>query len=142
MAQAKDGDNVKVHYTGSFEDGNVFDTSEGRDPLAFELGAGKIIPGFDKAVTGMEIGEKKTVHIEPEDGYGKHSKDMVMTVNRSEFPKDITPEVGHQYQTQNADGRPLNLMVTAIEGDQVTLDANHPLAGKKLIFDIELVEIG
>ena len=142
MAEAKSGDNVKVHYTGKFEGGEVFDSSEGRDPLSFTLGAGKIIPGFDKAVLGMAIGEKKTVVIKPEDAYGAHHDNLVMTVSRSDFPEDADPAVGQQYQTQNQDGRPLNLMVTAIEGDQITLDANHPLAGKELTFDIELVSIG
>ena len=129
MAQAKPGDTVKVHYSGKFDDGNVFDSSERRSPLSFTLGAGKIIPGFDKAVEGMAIG-------------GKHHENLVMTVTRSEFPEEANPAVGQQYQTENQDGRPLNLMVTAIEGDQITLDANHPLAGKNLTFDIELVEIG
>lgn len=142
MAQAKSGDNVKVHYTGKFEDGNVFDSSEGRDPLTFELGAGKIIPGFDKAVTGMDIGDKKTVNIPADDAYGPRHESLVMTVTKKEFPDDADPKVGQQFQTQAQDGRPLNLMVTAIEGENITLDANHPLAGKALTFEIELVEIG
>jgi peptidylprolyl isomerase len=141
MAQAKPGDTVKVHYNGKFDDGNVFDSSEGRNPLSFTIGAGKIIPGFDKAVEGMAIGDKKTVVIPAEDAYGKHHENLVMTVTRSEFPEEANPAVGQQYQTENQDGRPLNLMVTAVEGDQITLDANHPLAGKNLTFDIELVEI-
>ena len=141
MAQVKEGDKVKVHYKGRLEDGEVFDSSDGRDPLEFEVGGGKIIPGFDTGVRGMEPGQKKTVEIEPGDAYGRHSEQLVAVVKASEFPKDITPTVGQQLQTQDKNGRPVNVRVTKVDGDAVTLDANHPLAGKKLIFDIELVDI-
>ena len=142
MSQVKEGDKIKVHYTGRFEDGSVFDSSDGRDPLEFEVGAGRIIPGFDMGVRGMTVGDKKTVEVEPGDGYGPHHERLVAKVKASDFPKDISPRIGQQLQTQDKNGRPVNVRVTEIENGQVTLDANHPLAGKKLIFDIELVEIG
>ena len=142
MSQVKEGDKIKVHYTGKLEDGSVFDSSDGRDPLEFEVGAGKIIPGFDAGVRGMAVGDKKTVEIEPGDAYGVHHDRLVAKVKATDFPKDITPRIGQQLQTQDKNGRPVNVRVTEIENGQVTLDANHPLAGKKLIFEIELVEIG
>ena len=142
MSQVKEGDKIKVHYTGKLEDGSVFDSSDGRDPLEFEVGAGKIIPGFDAGVRGMVVGDKKTVEIEPGDAYGPHHERLVAKVKASDFPKDITPRIGQQLQTQDKNGHPVNVRVTEIENGQVTLDANHPLAGKKLIFEIELVEIG
>jgi FKBP-type peptidyl-prolyl cis-trans isomerase 2 len=142
MAQAKEGDKVKVHYTGKFEDGTVFDSSREREPIEFEVGGGRIIVGFDKSVRGMEVGQSKTVEVEPADAYGQHHERLVAKVNATDFPKDITPKIGQQLQTQDKNGQPVNVRVTEIDGDKVTLDANHPLAGKKLIFDIELVEIG
>jgi FKBP-type peptidyl-prolyl cis-trans isomerase 2 len=141
MAQTKTGDKIKVHYTGKFKDGTVFDSSRERDPLEFTIGAGQLIKGFDQGVIGMEIGESKTLTIPCDEAYGKKSKDLLTVVKKSEFPENITPAVGQQLQTQDQEGRPVNLRVTEIEGDEVTLDANHPLAGKTLIFDIELMEI-
>ena len=125
---AKAGDKIKVHYTGKFKDGTVFDSSRERE-------------GFDAAVRGMEVGEQKKVEIPQEEAYGKKAKSSIVEVKKSEFPDGITPAVGQQLQTQDADGRPVNVRVTKINGDMVTLDANHPLAGKTLIFDIELMEI-
>jgi len=142
VAQAKQGDKVKVHYTGRFEDGTVFDTSDGRDPIEFTIGSGRIIPGFDKGVRGMVVGERKTVEVPPDQAYGEHHQRLVAKVKASEFPKDITPRLGQQLQTQDKNGREVNVRVTEINGDMVTLDANHPLAGKKLLFEIELVGIG
>lgn len=142
MAQAKNGDTVKIHYTGKLEDGTVFDSSEGRDPLEFTLGDGKIIPGFEKGTEGMEVGEKKTISIQPEDAYGQYRDDLKAEVKKSEFPEGANPEVGQIYQMQQPNGQAVDLRVIGIEGEQVTLDANHPLAGKTLTFDIELVEVG
>jgi len=142
MAQAKDGDKVKIHYTGKLDDGTVFDSSEGREPLEFTLGDGKIIPGFEKGTLGMEVGEKKSISIQPEDAYGQYRDDLKAQVKKSEFPEGTDPAVGQVYQMQQPDGQAIDLRVIGIEGEEVTLDANHPLAGKTLTFDIELVEVG
>jgi FKBP-type peptidyl-prolyl cis-trans isomerase 2 len=141
MAKAKSGDKIKVHYTGKFKNGTVFDSSRERDPLEFTIGAQQLIKGFDAAVRGMEIGEQKTVEIPQEEAYGKKAKSAIVVVKKAEFPDGITPKVGQQLQTEDANGRPVNVRVTKIEGDNITLDSNHPLAGKLLIFDIELMEI-
>ena len=142
MAQAKEGDKIRVHYTGKFKDGTVFDSAHERDPLEFTIGAGQLIKGFDYGVRGMKTGEKRTLEIAPDDGYGKRRKSLVTVVKKSEFPSEITPKVGQQLQTEDQNSRPVNLRVIKIDGESITLDANHPLAGKTLIFDIELVEIG
>ena len=141
MAAASSGDNVKIHYTGRLEDGTVFDSSEGRDPLEFSLGAGSVIPGFDKGVTGMEVGEKKTVTIPPLDAYGEAKDEMIAVINRQHIPPNITPEIGMQLEMQSPEGQQMPVTITAITEDKVTLDANHHLAGKTLIFDLELVSI-
>ncbi|MBN2584172.1 MAG: peptidylprolyl isomerase [Planctomycetes bacterium] len=141
MAKAKEGDTVRVHYTGRFDDGEVFDSSADGDPLEFTMGEGGLIAGFEAAVLGMDIGESKTVEIAPEDGYGPHMKELVMTVERSDLPPDLEPEVGMQLRSVQDDGREMLLVVTAVGDDGVTLDANHPLAGRALTFDIQLVEI-
>jgi len=141
MPQAKDGDKVKVHYTGKFKNGEVFDSSVDREPLTFKLGAKQLIPGFEKGVLGMEIGETKSVEVTPGDAYGPYHDRLVSVVKKTQFPKTITPRVGQQLQTQDQSGRPVNVRVTEINNEDVTLDANHPLAGKTLVFDIELVEI-
>ena len=141
MSQAQDGSKVKVHYTGKLDDGTVFDSSKDRDPFEFTIGTGSVIPGFEKGVVGMETGETKTITIPPDEAYGQTREELVADVKKSHFPPDINPEVGQQLQMQQPDGRPLNVVVTKIEGDDVTLDANHPLAGKTLTFVIELVEV-
>ena len=141
MPQAKSGDKVKVHYTGKLEDNTVFDSSKDRPPLEFTIGSGSIIPGFENAVIGMETGESKTFTIPPDEAYGQPRDELKMEVNKSDFPDDITPEVGQQLQMKRADGNVINVVVADMEGEKVTLDANHPLAGKALTFDIELVEI-
>ncbi|MDD4568438.1 MAG: peptidylprolyl isomerase [Methanoculleus chikugoensis] len=141
MAQAKAGDTVQVHYTGKLEDGTVFDTSEERTPLEFTIGSGQIIPGFERAVVGMEPGETKTATISPEEAYGQHREDMTITVDRGQFPEDINPEPGQQLQVQQPDGRAAIVVVSDVSESTVTLDANHPLAGQPLTFDIELVDI-
>lgn len=142
MAQAKDGDNVKIHYSGSLNDGTVFDTSSGRDPLEFVLGSGMVIPGFDKAVSGMAPGESKKVTIPCDEAYGDRNDEMIYVVDKAELPQGIDPEPGMALEAQGPDGQPFRLNVTAVDGDKVTLDANHPLAGQDLTFEIELVEIG
>ncbi|HET7320914.1 MAG TPA: peptidylprolyl isomerase [Longimicrobiaceae bacterium] len=141
MAEAKAGDTVRIHYTGTLDDGTVFDSSREREPLEFTLGEGRVIAGFDDAVTGMEPGESKSVHIPADQAYGPRRDELTMTVDRSEFPPQITPETGMQLQMQAPNGPPMVVTVTDIEDDKVTLDANHPLAGKDLNFDLELVEI-
>ena len=142
MSNAKTGDTVKIHYTGKLDDGTQFDSSAGRDPLEFELGGGQVIPGFDSAVDGMSVGESKSVRIEPDQAYGERHEQLVQEVPRSALPDDLEPEVGMGLQSQSPDGQVMMLMVTAVAEDSVTLDANHPLAGQALNFDIELVEIG
>lgn len=141
MSQAKKGDNVKVHYKGKLEDGTEFDTSAGREPLAFTIGSGMLIPGFENAVEGMAPGESKTITIPAEEAYGPYIKELVADFDKSQFPPDINPEVGAQLQIeQENEGRTL-VRVISVADDKVTLDANHPLAGKDLTFDIDLVEI-
>ncbi|MCL6435877.1 MAG: peptidylprolyl isomerase [Leptolyngbyaceae cyanobacterium HOT.MB2.61] len=142
MAQAKHGDTVKVHYTGKLDDGTVFDSSTNREPLEFTIGAGNIIPGFEKAVVGMAQGESKTEVIPTEQAYGPYMEEMVVTIDRQQMPAEIEPEVGQQLHIQQPDGQLLPVMVTDVSDSTVTLDANHPLAGENLTFDIQLVEIG
>jgi peptidylprolyl isomerase len=142
MSEAKSGDTVKIHYTGTLEDGTQFDSSKGRDPLEFQLGSGQVIPGFDKAVEGMAVGEEKSVTIVSEDAYGPHHQQMVQELPKSALPDGLEPETGMALQAQSQDGRPLTLMVTEVGDESITVDANHPLAGKDLNFDIELVAIG
>ncbi|HID96064.1 MAG TPA: peptidylprolyl isomerase [Candidatus Latescibacteria bacterium] len=141
MAQAKNGDTVKVHYTGKLEDGTVFDTSINRDPLQFTIGGGQLIPGFEQAVVGMNPGESKTAKVPADKAYGPHLEEMVLVVDRNQFPVDLKPEVGQQLQSRQPDGRTFVVTVTDVSESSVTLDANHPLAGKDLIFDIQLIEI-
>ena len=141
MGHAKQGDTVKVHYTGKLEDGTVFDSSLEREPIAFEIGAGQIIPGFEKAVEGMEPGQKTSTVIPAADAYGPHQEEGIVNVERSKLPPDLTPEVGQQLQVQQPNGQPLPVRVVRVEDAEITLDSNHPLAGKDLAFDIELVEV-
>lgn len=142
MSQAKSGDTVKIHYTGKLEDGTQFDSSKGRDPLEFELGSGQVITGFDKAVEGMAVGEQKSVTIAPDDAYGPRREQMVQEVPKTALPADLEPEKGMALQAKGQDGQPINLTVTEVNDDTITVDANHPLAGKDLNFDIKLVAIG
>ncbi len=141
MAQAKYGDTVKVHYTGKLDDGTVFDASVNGDPLQFTIGSGQIIPGFEQAVVGMNPGESKTVKIPAEDAYGQRREDLVLEVEKSQLPEGLKPEVGLQLQSRQPDGRIIVLTIADISESHVTLDANHPLAGKDLTFDIQLIEI-
>ncbi len=142
MAVAEQNDVVKVHYTGKLEDGTVFDSSHEREePIEFRIGEGKLIPGFEEAVVGMEPGQQKTETLQPDDAFGPFREELVQTLPRSEFPEDASIEVGQQFQAEGPQG-PMILNVVEIEGDQVTVDANHPLAGKALVFEIDLVEVG
>ena len=141
MAQAKTGDTVKVHYTGKLGDGSVFDTSEGCEPLEIKIGGGQLIAGFEEALSGMEVGESKTVTIPVDKAYGPYQQEMEMVVGRSQFPAELEPRIGQQLQVGQPEGQTFVVTVTAISGEEVTLDANHPLAGKDLIFDLQLVEI-
>lgn len=141
MTQAKEGDTVKIHYTGKLNDGTVFDTSEGSDPLSFTIGNGQVIPGFEEAVIGMAENEKKNVTIPPDKAYGERNEEMVINVPRKQVPPDINPETGQRLQMQGPNEQMIIVEVTEVSDESITLDANPPLAGKDLIFDIELVEI-
>ncbi len=141
MTQAKSGDTVRIHYTGTLGDGTQFDSSAGRDPLEFALGGGQVIPGFDGAVDGMAVGESKSVTIPPEQAYGERHEQLVQQVPKNALPEDMEPAVGMQLQSQGPDGQVMNLVVTEIEDESITVDANHPLSGQALTFAIELVEI-
>jgi len=141
MRQVKQGDNVKVNYTGKLQDGQIFDSSEGIDPLQFTVGSGEVIPGFDQAVIGLEPGAKTTVHIAPHDAYGPRNEDLVATVKKADLPEDLEYSLGSQLQVSQEDGNMFVVTVTEVTDEAITLDANHPLAGQTLIFDIELVEI-
>ena len=141
MSQVKIGDTVRVHYTGRLDDGMVFDSSQDRDPLEFEVGGGNIIKGFDSAMVGMQIGDRKTVVVAPEDGYGPHDERLVADVQRTQVPDQIELMVGEPLQVKHESGQVINVTVAAVTDQHVTLDANHPLAGKTLTFEIELVEI-
>lgn len=141
MSEAKSGDTVRIHYTGKLDDGTQFDSSAGRDPLEFVLGQGNVIIGFDKAVEGMAIGDSKSVRLEPDDAYGQRQPELVQDVPRTALPADIEPQEGMALQSKSPEGHVTNLVVTAVTDESITVDANHPLAGYALSFDIELVEI-
>jgi peptidylprolyl isomerase len=141
MTEVKAGDTVRIHYTGTLSDGSVFDSSEGRDPLEFEVGSGMIIPGLDVALPGMTVGDKKKVEIDSADAYGPINPEMQQAVPRDGIPADIPLEPGTQLQMQTPDGQAMPVTVLAVTETEVTLDANHPLAGKDLTFDIELVSV-
>jgi len=141
MAIAKQGDKVNVHYTGKLNDGSIFDTSQDRDPLQFTIGSGEVIPGFEEAIVGMNPGDSKTVTIESGQAYGDHREEMVVEVARDQIPENIQPEVGLQLQIDREDGQITVVTVMEMNDSTVTLDANHPLAGKDLTFELELVDI-
>ena len=141
MSEAKKGDKVKVHYTGKLKDGSVFDSSANREPLEFELGAGMMIAGFDKAVHGMKVGGKVTAEIESSEAYGPKNDEMIISVPKTQLPPDLTPDVGQQLSMLQPNGQAIPVVITILDEENVVLDANHPLAGKDLIFDIELMEI-
>lgn len=141
MTQASAGNKVQIHYTGTLEDGSVFDSSEGRDPLEFELGSGMIIPGLDRAIEGMSVGEQKTVTIPSTEAYGEYQAEARQDVPREQIPDSIPLEEGTMLQMQTPDGRAVPVMVAEVSETSVTLDANHPLAGKDLTFAVEVVSV-
>ncbi|MDK9706538.1 MAG: peptidylprolyl isomerase [Desulforhopalus sp.] len=140
MTQARRGDNVKVHYTGKLSDGTVFDTSSGREPLSFSLGSGQVIAGFDEAVLGMTIGESKVVHIPIDKAYGERKEELVMQVPIEQVPPDLQPEIGLRLEMGGMNGEIVRVVVTEISKTHITLDANPPLAGKELTFELELID--
>ncbi len=141
MSTAKTGDRVKVHYKGQLEDGQVFTDSRGNDPLEFTIGEKSVIPGFEEAVEGMDEGEKRTEKIPCDQAFGPRRDDLVASIDRDELPDDIDPQVGQQLQMQQDDGQDFTVMITDKDDSTITVDANHPLAGQDLTFEIELLEI-
>lgn len=141
MTEVKSGDTVRIHYTGSFQDGEVFDSSEGRQPLEFTVGAGQIVPGLEKALPGMSVGETKSVDVPVDQAYGPVNENAFHPVPRDQFPAEAPVEVGSQLQVQTPQGQVIPVRVAEVTEEAVVLDANHPLAGKDLRFEIELVEI-
>lgn len=141
MQEVKNGDKIKVHYHGKLANGETFDSSEGREPLAFEVGSGMVIKGFDEGVKGMKVGDKKTINIAAEEAYGPSNPDLVIEMPKDRFPEDLQLEVGIPLVMSNQEGQQFQVRVDEIKENGVVLDANHPLAGKELIFDLELTEI-
>lgn len=141
MTQVKENNTVKVHYTGKLADGQVFDSSEGKEPLEFTLGQGRLIPGFEKGLIDMKLNEKKTINIAVEDAYGEPREDLIIEVSKTELPQEMAPEVGMGLVSRTPEGQEMNLLVVEVKDETVILDGNHPLAGRDLIFDLEVVEI-
>ena len=141
MNQVKNGDTIQIHYSGKLADGTIFDSSEGRQPLEFEVGSGSVIPGFDEGVKGMEVGDKKTIHIPAEEAYGARQEHMMLEFPRDRFPADLNPEEGMTLNMSDGQGQVIPVVITGVKEDVVLLDANHQLAGHDLIFDLELVSI-
>ncbi|GAA4731673.1 FKBP-type peptidyl-prolyl cis-trans isomerase [Flavisolibacter ginsenosidimutans] len=141
MQQANNGDKVKVHYHGRLRSGETFDSSQGREPLEFEIGAGQMIKGFDEGVKGMQVGDKKTVEIGADEAYGQREAGNLIEFPKDQFPPNMNPEVGQQLMLSNDQGQQFPVVVAEVKEDSVVLDANHPLAGQDLIFDIEMVHI-
>jgi peptidylprolyl isomerase len=141
MQQVKNGDKVKVHYHGKLRSGETFDSSQGRDPLEFTVGNGDVIKGFDQGVMGMQPGDKKTVEIGVNDAYGEKQQEMLIEFPKTQFPPEMQPEEGMQLMMNNGAGQQFPVTIAEVREDTVLLDANHPLAGQDLIFDLELVEI-
>ena len=142
MTDVKAGDTVRIHYTGTLTDGTTFDSSEGRDPLEFTVGSGQIIPGLDKALPGMAVGDTKTVNVPADEAYGQAKPDARQSVPRDQVPADIPLDIGTRLQVQTPTGQQMAVTVAEVTDEAVVLDANHPLAGQDLTFDIELVSIG
>jgi FKBP-type peptidyl-prolyl cis-trans isomerase SlpA len=141
MNLVKENNTVKVNYTGKLSDGHVFDSSEGKEPLEFTLGQGQLISGFEKGLIDMKVNEKKTITIPKEEAYGEINKDLIQEVEKAKLPQDITPEVGMGLVSKSKEGEEMNLVVIEVKADSIVIDGNHPLAGKDLIFDLEVVEI-
>lgn len=141
MSKAKDGDTVKVHYTGTLSNGEIFDTSKEKEPLEFKLGEGQLIPGFEKAVIGLKVGDSTSVDIPSAEAYGETREDLIIKVPKDQLPDEIEPQIGMQLQVNQPDGQPIPVRITDINDSELKLDANHPLAGEDLKFDIELVNV-
>ncbi|MFD1095883.1 FKBP-type peptidyl-prolyl cis-trans isomerase [Salegentibacter chungangensis] len=142
MSQVKQNDTVKVHYTGKLADGQVFDSSVERgEPIEFTMGQGQLIPGFENGLIDMEVNEKKTINIPKEEAYGEPREELIQEVEKSQLPEDLKPEVGMGLVSKSPDGREMNLVVKEVKDETIVVDANHPLAGKDLVFDLEVVEI-
>jgi peptidylprolyl isomerase len=141
MSKVKEGDNISMHYTGTLEDGTEFDSSKGGEPLSFTVGSGEIIPGFDEGVRGMEVGESKDIRIPPDMAYGEYHEELVKVIPRDSFPPDVKPVLGMVFEMQLPSGEGIPVRIIDIEGEDVTLDANHLLAGETLIFNVQLVSI-
>ncbi len=141
MQQVKNGDTVQVHYNGRLTDGTTFDSSNGREPLEFEVGSGSVIKGFDEGVMGMQIGDKRILEIPAEEAYGDRNPDMLVEFPIEQFPEELKPEVGMQLNMTNGSGQVIPVLIAEVKEQSVILDANHPLAGEPLVFDIELVGI-
>lgn len=141
MAQAKNGSTVTVNYTGRLEDGSVFDETQNKEPLRFVLGKDRLIKGFEQAVVGMSPGESKTVKLPPEDAYGPKRDEMLVSVDRGKIPQDVQPQVGQRVELKQQDGSPIGATVTEVTDSTIVVDANHPLAGHSLTFDISMVEV-
>ena len=139
--KAKDGDLVKVHYTGKLKDESVFDSSQDGEPLEVTLGSGQVIPGFEKAVVGMSVGDSKTFEIAAAEAYGSYRDELVVEIDKERIPEDLTVKVGQQLVLRQAEGPTIRVMVTDMSDQSVTLDANHPLAGEDLTFEVKLIEI-
>lgn len=141
MSNVKRGDTVKVHYTGKLDDGAIFDTTDDRDPIQFTIGDGNIIAGFEQAVVGMHPGESKTVKVSADRAFGPHHQELVIEVDKKEIVDEVDPEIGQRLQVNQPDGQKFLVTVTEISESRITLDANHPLAGKDLTFEIQLLEV-
>ncbi len=138
---AQAGDSVLVHYTGKFKDGNVFDSTEGREPIRFTVGSGELISGFDRGVVGMAVGEKKSVQMESQEAYGDYRDDLVFKVKREELGPEIDPEEGMVLRMRDANGNSMPARIIEVAAEEVTIDANHPLAGQEITFELELMEL-
>jgi len=141
MKQADDGSTIKIHYTGRLDDGTVFDSSKEREPLEFTMGSGGLIKGFEDAVRGMTVGEMKTISIASGEAYGPYREDLVMSINKAQLPPDIDIRQGGMLSLRHPNGGTIDALISEVTDDSVTLDANHPLAGEDLTFELELVEI-
>ena len=141
MSQVKANNTVKVHYTGKLSDGQVFDTSEGKEPIEFVLGQGQLIPGFEQGLIDMKVNEKKTITIAKEEAYGEVNDQLIQEIDRANLPQDMEPKVGMGLVSKSPEGQEMNLMIVEVKDKSVVIDGNHPLAGRDLVFDLEVVEI-
>ena len=141
MSQVKANNTIKVNYTGKLADGQVFDTSEGKEPIEFVLGQGRLIPGFEKGLIDMKLNEKKTIEISKDEAYGEVNKDLIQEISRTQIPQDMEPKVGMGLVSKTPEGQEINLMIIEVKEESIVIDGNHPLAGRDLVFDVEIVEI-